>query len=230
MDGKLRGHGTSAEDFSSLPSTSTTHRDGEELDIRKPTVIPHKWARNCRWPKLLPFELAWGMKIGDPESQKLPDDAIPLAHIPSLGAHTIYLGHPQLDDPRIDVALLHYRHTCVDPRPLTTRPWRPELERCFRALESQDLKDGYIQCYTVGYFGERPPSGASLLFEQAYNFGLVERLWDIDMENGIYRDRHGISDEGKIDDVQQYLAAGEIPDHVEDLDRSEADEELTARA
>ncbi|KAF3910599.1 hypothetical protein ABW21_db0203502 [Orbilia brochopaga] len=208
------------------PGPSHTNEPKDKDHVRpSPSSLPHMTHRRTRssqlWPKLLPFELAWGMKIGEPDSQSLPEDVVPLVNFPRTGAHTVLSEDPMLENSHIDVSLLNYRHTCLEPKPITPRPWRSELERTFRTLTASECIAAWIQCFTIGYLGGDLPDAIPFFLEQAYSFGLFERAWDIELEGGIYRQRNEISEEGEIGGECVHLGPDEIPDHVEMMKRSE---------
>ncbi|EPS39435.1 hypothetical protein H072_6758 [Dactylellina haptotyla CBS 200.50] len=115
----------------------------------------------------------------------------------------------QLNDDTIDPSLGEYKHCTLNPNPGTVKPWRDELERIFQDLPSHSSKEGYVEFYKRGYLGEPMfPLHAPRRFEQAFFFGILERMWDVDVEFGIFRQMHGISDEGEVNGVRQFLPQG----------------------
>ncbi|EWC48865.1 hypothetical protein DRE_00170 [Drechslerella stenobrocha 248] len=188
--------------------TADSRQEGQSKTPAPEPHIPNLqfWkGRRSRWPKPLPYKLSWGMKAGAPESQRLPPTSGSRLSNPNLRAFGPYMGQDVLEDFTIDVSLQLYRHTTANPTPLTRRPWRDDLQKIYESLPSEAAKKDFVEFYTVGYLGDSLPPTAPRRYEQAFNFGLIERAWDIDIEHGLFRDQHGITEEGEVGGVRQFL-------------------------
>ncbi|KAF3286841.1 hypothetical protein TWF970_008677 [Orbilia oligospora] len=67
----------------------------------------------------------------------------------------------------------------------------------------------YIQYFSLGYKeGIWPSTAPGHLMEQAFLFGVMERQWDLEVENSLYRFYHGISEDGVLRGVPHYCYGG----------------------
>ncbi|KAK6337522.1 hypothetical protein TWF730_002919 [Orbilia blumenaviensis] len=98
-----------------------------------------------------------------------------------------------------------YRHMVCNPKLDTPKPWRDGLMRQFDSIDSDSAKRSYIFYYSLGYNEGVWPVDAIGIMEQAYLFGAMEKGWDTDIGNSLYRFYNGISDDGDLKGVRHYF-------------------------
>ncbi|KAK6514910.1 hypothetical protein TWF506_007272 [Arthrobotrys conoides] len=97
----------------------------------------------------------------------------------------------------VNILAEDYKHMVCNPKWGTPKPWRQALERMFDGIALDSTQKEYIRYYSLGYNeGIWPSSALSNLMEQAFLFGVMEKQWDLEVEHGLYRFYHGISDNG----------------------------------
>ncbi|KAK6355782.1 hypothetical protein TWF718_000164 [Orbilia javanica] len=100
-----------------------------------------------------------------------------------------------------------YKHMVCNPKWNTPKPWRHGLERIFNSIPLVSHQKEYIKYYTLGYEGIWPGDAPGILMEQAFLFGVMEKQWDVEVENSLHRFYHGISDDGALKGVPHYYYA-----------------------
>ncbi|RVD83787.1 uncharacterized protein DFL_005564 [Arthrobotrys flagrans] len=102
----------------------------------------------------------------------------------------------------INILAEDYKHMVCNPKWGTPKPWRRGLERMFDGIAPDSCQKEYIKYYTLGYNeGVWPSDTPGHLMEQAFLFGVMEKQWDLEVENSLYRFYHGISEDGALKGV-----------------------------
>ncbi|TGJ72674.1 hypothetical protein EYR41_004551 [Orbilia oligospora] len=165
-----------------------------------PQRTPNK-KRSTRWPGMFrtgtPGRISdksippWNAAFENPKKPIVPGEVTDPAYLP------------------IDILAEDYKHMICNPKWGTPKPWRQALERMFDGIALDSIQREYIQYFSLGYKeGIWPSTALSHLMEQAFLFGVMERQWDLEVENSLYRFYHGISEDGVLRGVPHYCYGG----------------------
>ncbi|KAK6530757.1 hypothetical protein TWF281_007595 [Arthrobotrys megalospora] len=106
----------------------------------------------------------------------------------------------------INICVNDHKHMVCNPKWNTPKPWRDALQRMFDGITLDSNQKEYIEFYTLGYIeGAWPKAAPVSLMEQAFMFGVMEKQWDLEVENSLYRFYHSISDEGVLKGTRHYF-------------------------